>query len=253
MDVHRISEGLWQWTAPHPAWKPENDTPTGWGQMVASVYAEPLAAGSGSAGSPPHGILLIDPLGPPAGTADAERFWKALDSDVERVGRPVVLLLGNEYHSRSIQTIHDRYRDAPGAIVVGPETARGVEGCRITAAFPPQGAGNEATRYGFIPFSVRGLSPAETVYFLPEHRALVVADALLSDGSGRVQVAPASWAPSTDVGGAIYAREMRPSLRPLLDLDFDRLLLSHGASVLEDGRAALARALESPAWGESRS
>jgi len=39
-----------------------------------------------------------------------------------------------------------------------------------------------------------------------------------------------------------------PTLEPLLELDFDRLLLTHGPSLMEGGRAALEEALRRPPW-----
>lgn len=59
MCVEELRPGLWWWTAPHPDWKPESDTPTGWGRDVSSYAVE---AGDG--------IVLIDPLAPPAELAE---------------------------------------------------------------------------------------------------------------------------------------------------------------------------------------
>ena len=75
MQVERLAEGLWRWTALHPEWQPGDD----WEREVGCVYAEA-----------PDAVLLIDPLIP---ADDEEGFWKALDRDVERLGRPVAVLL----------------------------------------------------------------------------------------------------------------------------------------------------------------
>ena len=87
MDVQPLRPGLWRWTAPHPDWLPEKDKPGGWAEYVGCVYFEP-------AENKRDAVVLIDPLAPPAGTPDAERFWRALDRDVERAGVPVAILLG---------------------------------------------------------------------------------------------------------------------------------------------------------------
>ena len=79
---------------------------------------------------------------------------------------------------------------------------------------------------------------AEVVFWIPEHRALVPGDALLGDGAGGIRMCPESWLP-----GREEPRELAPSLRPLLDLPVERVLVSHGTPVLSDGRAALAAAL----------
>jgi glyoxylase-like metal-dependent hydrolase (beta-lactamase superfamily II) len=237
MEVNKIEEGLWQWTAPHPAWTPASDRPDGWGRFVSCVYCEPKGD--------QETLVLIDPLAPPRDTPDSGKFWSALDRDVERVGRPLCVLIGNEYHSRSAQEIYERYRSAPGAGLWCHEAARPELSCSITGTFP---AGPGAPR-GIRAISIPTLSPGEVVFFLPSRRVLAVADALLGAGSGAVRVAPASWAPQNDEAQARYQKEFREALRSLLTLDFDRIFVGHGAPVLSDGRRALAEALDAPAWG----
>src|SRR3989442_6617435 len=116
MDVLEIEQGLWRWTAPHPLWTAEKGKPGGWGQMVGCVYYDPAHRGkdlptvaSPATAGPAKTIVLIDPLAPPEGTPEAARFWAALDADIERAGAPVAILIGNEYHSRSAQSIYERY------------------------------------------------------------------------------------------------------------------------------------------------
>jgi glyoxylase-like metal-dependent hydrolase (beta-lactamase superfamily II) len=100
MEVRRIDEGLWHWTAPHPEWKPGED----WEQDVGCVYWEADDA-----------VVLVDPLVPTA-EADRARFLDALDRDVERAGLPVAILLTSEWHGRSHAELAARY----GARVVTP-------------------------------------------------------------------------------------------------------------------------------------
>ncbi len=76
MDVEQIAEGLWRWTARHPEWRPDAD----WPPDVGCVYYEG-----------PDAVVLVDPLVP---QDDADRFWAALDRDVERAARD--LLGGDE-------------------------------------------------------------------------------------------------------------------------------------------------------------
>jgi glyoxylase-like metal-dependent hydrolase (beta-lactamase superfamily II) len=99
----------------------------------------------------------------------------------------------------------------------------------------PFGAGDE------LPGRVEAFATArssEVAFWLPEHRALVPGDVLLGDGHGGIRLCPASWLPQ-GVGQA----KLRDSLRPLLDLPVERVLLSHGTPVLADAWRALARAL----------
>src|SRR5580765_2540492 len=99
MLVKKIAEGLWRWTVPHPAWKPEFDKPGGggWAEVVGCVYAE--VAGM---------VVLIDPL-LPAQEARPE-FWDALDRDVARSGGRVLILIGSVDHGPSADEISTRYR-----------------------------------------------------------------------------------------------------------------------------------------------
>ncbi len=238
MEVREHRPGLWRWTAPHPGWTPQKDGPGGWGRMVGCVYYEPKGVSQ-------RAIVLIDPLAPPAGTPDADRFWKALDGDVERCDGTVAILLGNYHHERGAGEFHDRYRGKPGASIWAHEAARGRVRCGLTRTFE----GESEMPAGVRAYPINGLDPTETVYWLPEHRALVFADALIGTGPGQVRVAPSSWGTETPEGDARYEREFRASLRRLLDLGPELLMVSHGEPVAEGARA-LAEALDAPAWGE---
>lgn len=137
---------------------------------------------------------------------ERERFLAALDRDVERLDRPVAILLTVPWHERSAAELAERH----GA-------TRGV---------PPAGVVELAL----------GVAD-ETVFWIPEHLALVTGDALLGDRSGGVELCPESWLDGDDPA------LLRGALTPLLDLPIERLLVSHGDPVLADGKAALVRAL----------
>jgi glyoxylase-like metal-dependent hydrolase (beta-lactamase superfamily II) len=189
MRVDEIAPGLWRWTGLHPAWTPEED----WPREVGSVYYETDDA-----------VVLFDPLVPPE---DSERFWAALDRDVERAGKRVVVTLTTESHSRSRVEILERYRadtGTPPAAVVARDT-------------------------GWA---------GELIYWLPEQRALVAGDVLLGDDAGGVRL-PDEWLGDD-------REPVRAALLPLLDLPVERVLVAHGEPVLGSGRDALERALHSP-------
>jgi hypothetical protein len=91
--------------------------------------------------------------------------------------------------------------------------------------------------------------------WLPEPCALVPGDRILGDGRGGLRLCPESWLGYLASG--ITLDGLREALRPLLDLPIELVLVSHGAPVLADGRAALARALrpasaEAPAGSRAR-
>ncbi|HET6374057.1 MAG TPA: hypothetical protein VFG76_12180 [Candidatus Polarisedimenticolia bacterium] len=239
MDVQQIAPGLWRWTAPHPEWKPEKDKPGGWGQMVGSIYFEPPP-------DEPGATVLIDPLAPPIQTPESGRFWTALDADVMGRQLPVAILLGNWYHERSAQEIHDRYERRPGVQIWIHEEARRRVRCPVHHTFTDGQKLPGGVRAQYI----GGLDDGETVFHIPTARAIVSADALIGAGDGRVRVAPASWAKETPAGQGRYCAEFRAALTRLLDLPVEMVLVSHGAPVLTDGRRALAEAIDQPAWGE---
>jgi glyoxylase-like metal-dependent hydrolase (beta-lactamase superfamily II) len=193
VEVTTIAPGLWRWTGLHPAWTAEQGGPDGWDEEVGCVYYEG-----------PDAVVLIDPLAPPE---DEERFWSALDRDVERVGRPVAVILTTESHGRSSAEIAARYR-----------------GSVRSAQDPP--AGVEAVDTGWGP---------EVLLWLPEHRALVAGDVLVGDVRGGVRL-PDSWLGDD-------REPVRTTLLPLLELPVERVLVAHGDPVLEDGHEALRRAL----------
>lgn len=234
MLVQKIAEGLWRWEVAHPDWKPEFDRPNGWGRMVASIYAELDDA-----------VVLIDPL-VPGDAAQSARFWSALDRDVDRLARPLLILVGCVDHGRSADEVAARYRERGSRVsVVGDAAIRDAVSCRLDATFDQSKlpAGMQA-----IPIS--GMSPGERVFLLRPWRAAVFADALIGAGRGKVRVAPPSWGVKTPEGQEAYRLGFRPSFVPVLESDPEVLLTSHGEPVLAGGRAALEQALDAPAWGE---
>jgi glyoxylase-like metal-dependent hydrolase (beta-lactamase superfamily II) len=207
VEVTRVEPGLWRWTAYHEEWK----------QEVGCVYAETA-----------DGIVLVDPLVPPEAT---ERFWEALDRDVERAGGAVHVLVTVFWHARSAAEMVRRY----SARTWAPSTSRAAVTRRtgtVTDAFRP---GDD------LPGGIEARPTArrtEVVYWLPGHRALVPGDVLLGDDEGGVRMCPESWLPE----GKGH-RELAESLRPLLELPVERILVSHGEPVLGGAPQALARAL----------
>lgn len=239
LEVTPIAAGLWRWAAPHPEWTPDKDRPGGWPRMVGSVYVEPPPGRSGA-------VVLIDPLAPPAGTAEAGTFWTALDRDIERLRLPVAILVANGYHARGALEFQRRYSGKFGAELFAPAGAVARLGFRPDRAFGPAAA----ALAGVETFPVEGLDPGETALFIRSHRALVFADAVIGAGGGRLAVAPPSWAEAGEAAARVYRERFRASLRPLLDLEPAIVLPSHGQPALAGGHDALAAALAGPAWGE---
>jgi glyoxylase-like metal-dependent hydrolase (beta-lactamase superfamily II) len=219
VEVQQLAPGLWRWTAAHPDWTPDEGGDEGWEPEVGCVYCE-----TGD------GVVLVDPL-VPADPVEAERFWRALDRDLERVGGSPSVLLTVYWHARSAREVAARY---PGTRVHASDAARDEMAKRtdVTDWLAP----GDALPGGITahPTPYRG----EVVYWLPTHAALVPGDVLLGDRAGGIRVVPESW-----LGEGVTREQVREALLPLLDLRVERVLVSHGAPVLSGGREALARAL----------
>jgi glyoxylase-like metal-dependent hydrolase (beta-lactamase superfamily II) len=183
-----------------------------WKQEVGCAYLEA-----------PDAVCLIDPLVP---GEDREKFLAALDRDVDRAGRPVHILVTVFWHTRSAEELATRY----GAEVWAPSRARKAVERRAGSA--------RAFRPGdVLPGGVEAFATArsnEVVLYLPAHRTLATGDVIL----GGPRLCPASWLPP-----GVGQEELRVSLLPLLDLDLERILISHGEPVLEGGREALSALL----------
>ena len=203
MDVQELAPGLWRWTAFHPEWKEE----------VGSVYYEA-----------PDAVVLVDPLVP---QDEPKRFWSALDRDIERRAKPVHVLITTFWHTRSAREVAERY----GAHVWAPSRGRGAIERRartVTDVFRP----DDELPGGVVPAkTARG---AEVVFWIPTHKSLVTGDVII----GGLKLCPKSWLPEK-----VSLDQLRDSLRPLLELPVERVLVSHGDPVLSGGREALVQIL----------
>jgi hypothetical protein len=147
--------------------------------------------------------VFFDPLTP----SDDGEFWRWADARCE--GREVAVLETIHFHRRSRDEFVARY-DA--------------------AALAP--AGVVVHRYPLA---------EETVYWLPDARALVPGDTLV-ERDGELSLCPASWLEYLDARPTRAA--VAAALRELCSLDVELVLVSHGEPVAAEAREALARALE---------
>ena len=164
-------------------------------------------------------MILIDPLAPPD---DATDIWARID---ERP--PTVVVILKPDHVRDIDLFVRRY----GARAFGPylfwrtnvpETD--LEGIEPGGELP-----------GGLVALYDGRGRNETPVWLPEQRTIVFADALTApEGELRVWATP--W----------HEERALPALRALLELPFERVIVSHGEPVHD--RAAYERALELAPW-----
>ena len=201
MEVAELAPGLWSWTA----------------TQVRCFYVEADDA-----------TIVVDPLVP---ADEADRFWHALDRDVERRARPVAVVLTHAAHVRSAGVVAKRY----AADIWGHEYARPKIGGATFHALSPGDAAPGGARV--LPFDQEPDGSGTPLYF-PGHAALAVGDVFISvDGELRVW-----WAHGASTGNW-YEERLLPSLRSWLELPIEHVLVAHGEQVT-GGRDAIAAALE---------
>jgi hypothetical protein len=221
VEVVDLAPGLWIWRLEHPSWSEGHD----WPEVVTSVCVD---AGDER--------WVLDPLLPPD---DTTQVW---DRFAERPPTAVAVLLGD--HLR--ETWSDRQTWSVDALVRR-------YGCRAFGpnAFDPEMIEKIPTEHagvrkiepgqelpgGLVPFrDVRGWH--ETPLYLPRHQTLVFGDGMTErDGVLRVWMSPT------------HEERALPDLQAMLELPFERVVVSHGEPV--HTREAFERALDLPPWPAS--
>jgi glyoxylase-like metal-dependent hydrolase (beta-lactamase superfamily II) len=203
--VVEVTSRLTYWTEPHPLWRPNPE----WPEDVGCV----LFRGSDV-------FVLIDPL-----VRDDLRAngWSWLDSEVERHGAPVVVLLTAPWHERSTRAVVERFAAAVWVHPAGRGRISDLPGLQTAPA------GVEV----FIPL---GVEEGQAAFFVEGEQALVVGE-FLSGTSGGLELCPSPATRDMD--------QFLASLRELESLSIERVLVGHGEPVLHDGGDAIASALES--------
>jgi hypothetical protein len=217
--MDKLTEGLWRWTARHPEWHP--------GEFGAEVASYAAQVGDTT--------LLIDPLLPP----DPSSVLAVID---ENLGKRLAVLITVPYHVRSAEELWKRYKqDAETSIHGHPACAKRLTNRsgfqEIDPAVPLPG--------GVTAHTIGKPRRHETPLHLPSHNALVFGDAVAESG-GRLVV----WA-SERVDAKVerfYRERFNPTLEPLLELDFDTVLATHGQPLMSGGKRALRKALDSKPW-----
>ena len=215
--MQKLTTGLWRWTARHPEWHP--------GEFGAEVASFAAKADDGT-------LLLIDPLLP---EQDADHVLDVLD---EQAGGRVAILISVPYHVRSSEELRKRY----DATVHGHRAA--AKRLTSTSRFHEIEPG-AALPGGVTAYPIGKPKRHEMPLHVPSHDALVFGDAVVEVG-GALKV----WA-GEKVDAKLkrfYAKRFNPTLEPLLELDFDAVLATHGQPLMTGGREALRAALAAEPW-----
>jgi glyoxylase-like metal-dependent hydrolase (beta-lactamase superfamily II) len=213
-----LAPGLWRWATRHPEWHP--------GRFGAEVACFALEAGDE--------LLLIDPLLP---EDDDAPVLDALDRLARR--RAVAVLITIGYHVRSAEPLCDRYAGS----LWGPAScaSRLADPSRLQILDPGAPGPGGATAFA-IGKPVR----TERPLWLPSHGAVAFGDAVVTTPEGELRM----WCQQEldERRLRFYREQFAPTLAPLADLPVDRVLVTHGRPVLENGAAALRQALASEPW-----
>ena len=161
--------------------------------------------------------ILIDPIAPPEGL---EWF------DGKEIGE---ILLTNRHHTRSAFDLQDRF----GVTIRAPQTGmHELPADRVQ----PYAFGDELSA-GIRAHAISETWPDETALEIPRHRAVAIADGVINyDGLGFFADFLLGDDPEAE-----KQRLREGFARLAAEVEFDHLLLAHGAPILGDGRAALSR------------
>jgi hypothetical protein len=148
---------------------------------------------------------------------------------LEELGRPTDVLLTNRHHYRSSGELAERF----GATVRCPRA--GLHEFTHGEQVEPFDPGDELPG-GIVVHEVGAICPDESALHIPMHRALA-----LADGAVRMEPeGPLAFVPDQLMDDPERTKAgLRASYRRLAELDFDHLLLAHGAPFVGDGREAL--------------
>lgn len=163
----------------------------------------------------PDGNLSIDPVLP--GEQDL--------AAIERMGVASIVLT-NRNHTRGATTIHAR-TGAPVLIHADDAAYARSQGTAIDRELS---AGDRIGPLTIEP--VPGKSPGEVVLHWPQRRLLFVGDAIIGNPPGHCSLLREKVLDDPP--------RLRRSVRNLLDLDFDALLVGDGTPILQDAKARLA-------------
>lgn len=160
------------------------------------------------------GNLCIDPV-----QADEQTYARIAEMGVARI------LITNRNHTRAANEIRHR-TGARTAIHPDDERHARGQGAEIDDELP---VGEVVGPLSVV--AAAGKSPGEVALHWPERRVLIVGDAVIGNPPGECSLLKEKVMDDP--------ARLRASVRALLDLDFDTLLVGDGESILTDAKARL--------------
>jgi len=166
--------------------------------------------------------VLIDPLQPEEGVDGFST-------------RPETILLTNRHHYRDSGQLRETFDCSIHCVESGMHEFKQGEPVQAFSPGDPLPGGIQAIEIGVI-------SPDETALFIPKGDGIIA----LADGAIRLGEGPLGFVPEEYMGDNPEGIKtgLRQAFRPLLDYDFDHLLLAHGPPQIGGGKNALREFVE---------
>ena len=160
----------------------------------------------------------------------------------ETLTKRLAILITIPYHVRSAEELWSRYKQGAETTIHGhPACAKRL---KDRSAFHEIDPGVPLPG-GVTAHTIGKPRRYETPLHLPSHDALVFGDAVAESG-GRLVV----WS-GEKIDAKVerfYRERFNPTLEPLLELDFDAVLATHGQPLMSGGKSALRKALKAKPW-----
>ena len=220
--MDELAPGIRRWTAPHPEYRTKAEEVPSYALVCDDA------------------LLLVDPLLPTYDDARRAPLLAEIDGLIGEARR-LELVITNPYHTRSAETLYERYsRTLPTLIWGHPGVKK-----RLTRLAPleiiPQGAGGSAAPIAggaAAAYTIGKPRRAEHPIYVPALRAVAFGDAVVGAQGGL-----RFWNQSSGTGADWYRDVFAPTVAPLAELDLEHVLVTHGPAVIGDGRRALEECL----------
>jgi glyoxylase-like metal-dependent hydrolase (beta-lactamase superfamily II) len=221
----QLVPGIHWWTTPHPEYRTAAEEVASYALVIDDAVA------------------LVDPLVPGEEDPEHEAVLAGLDRLVLEASR-LEICITIPYHTRSTERLFERYWGQLATRVWGHAAVRKRFQWDTPLNEMPKAKAGQSAEIGDCIASAWAIGNPrryETPLFFPGLKALAFGDAVVALDSGELRV----WDQS---GGSPdwYERRLLPTLQPLAVLEADRVLVTHGSAVLQDGRKALESALAAP-------
>ncbi len=201
--MREILPGVFHWTTPHPKIR----------IAVSSYWLDDPG-------------VLVDPLVP----VDGGLEWFAA-----RPTPPTAVLLSNRHHYRDSGQFVEAFGCSVHCNRAGlHEFTHG----EVAEGFDP----GDRLPGGVLAHAIGGICPDESALFLPEKRAIAVADGVVRMDAGAFGFVPDVL---MDDPPATKRALLAAYARLLDELEFDHVLLAHGDPLIDDGRRQLAELVSS--------